>query len=133
MKYPCLYVTYWRDTGYPEYTELDGRPIEYQVTVENTYHDRRVEQKAIFDKKSASWKVLKWSNETESYKYDNLEKGELVIAWAYNPFAYIDDLTENKPCFKKENRRLLISFLEMSQRWISSIGNYFLELEEKDK
>ena len=39
MKYPCLYVTYWRDTGYPEYTELDGQPIEYQVTVENTYHD----------------------------------------------------------------------------------------------
>lgn len=132
MKYPCLYVTYWRTTGYPAYTEIDGQPIEYQLTIEDAYHDRRVEQKAIFDDKSASWKVLKWDNETESYKYDNLEKGELVIAWAYNPSAYMDDLAEYKPSFKKQDRRLLLNFLEISKGWIGSIGNYFLEMEKTE-
>lgn len=133
MKYPCLYVTYWCTTGYPAYTEIDGQPIEYQLTIEDAYHDRRVEQKAVFDDKSASWKVLKWDNETESYKYDNLEKGELVIAWAYNHFAYMDDLTEYRPSFKEQDRRLLLNFLQMSKGWIYSIGNYFLEREETDK
>ena len=33
MKYPCLYVTYWRDTGYPEYTEKDKEFEKVTMTI----------------------------------------------------------------------------------------------------